>query len=107
MLSNRSNRQMALWQARCLWPKAARFLYNTYRDNTEMIIRDNATQIFSKEGVIQGDPMSMPLYALATLPLIKLLSSENEVTQCWYADDSSAQGNFEQLLRWWNKLISE
>lgn len=26
---NMSNRQLALWQARCYWPKAARYLYNT------------------------------------------------------------------------------
>lgn len=70
---NMANRQMELGQARCYWPKASRYLYNTYRGNADLIIRDNFDQLSSKGGVIQGDPMSMPLYAIATLPLIKSL----------------------------------
>ena len=37
------------------------------------------------------------LYALATVPLIKELSSVN-VQQVWYADDSAAVGSVEDIL---------
>ena len=37
------------------------------------------------------------LYALATVPIIKELSSVN-VQQVWYANDSAAVGSFEDIL---------
>ncbi|CAH0407375.1 unnamed protein product [Chilo suppressalis] len=75
---NAVNRQLELWQARIHWPHCARFLYNTYNGHAELVFRDSGTRLY------------MPLYALATLPIINKLKSENTVTQCWYADDSSA-----------------
>uniref|UniRef100_A0A8D8W759 Reverse transcriptase domain-containing protein n=3 Tax=Cacopsylla melanoneura TaxID=428564 RepID=A0A8D8W759_9HEMI len=63
--------------------------------------------MYSKEGVIQGDPLAMPLYALATLPLIKSLSCHTDTTQCWYADDSSVQGTIENLVNWWKDLNTQ
>ena len=44
----------------------------------------------------------MPLYALATVPLIKRLPSS--VLQSWYADDASASGQIDNLRIWWNDL---
>jgi hypothetical protein len=35
----------------------------------------------------------MPMYALATVPLIRKLSSASQITQTWHADDSSAAGH--------------
>ena len=37
----------------------------------------------------QGDPLAMPMYALATIPLIKKLNCYlDDVSQVWYADDA-------------------
>ncbi len=42
----------------------------------------------------------MPMYALATLPLIKELRAETEVTQVWYADDACATEKIGDLRKW-------
>ena len=46
----------------------------------------------------------MPMYALATVPLIKNLQSYEDVKQIWYADDASAVGTITRLHKWWNHL---
>ena len=60
----------------------------------------------SDEGTTQGDPLAMPLYALATIPLINRLSSEPNVKQVWYTDDASAAGRLSYLRNWWDLLQS-
>ena len=42
--------------------------------------------LYSIEGITLGDPLAMPFYALATIPLIQRLP--NSVVQVWYADDA-------------------
>ena len=44
----------------------------------------------------------MPMYALATIPLIKQL--DQIVDQVWYADDASGVGKINSLRRWWDKI---
>ncbi|KAF6202375.1 hypothetical protein GE061_004774 [Apolygus lucorum] len=90
---NSVNRIKALWYARFHWPSCSRFLYNTYKAHAELVLRGGVVNLHSREGVTQGDPLAMLLYALSTLPLIEDLKASN-VQQCWYADDSSAQGSF-------------
>ncbi len=47
----------------------------------------------------------MPMYALASIPLIRNLShSLDEVKQLWYADDAAAAGTITQLQDWWNHI---
>ena len=62
--------------------------------------------LWSEEGTTQGDPLAMPLYALATIPLINRLSSVPDVKQVWYADDASAAGRLSSLRSWWDTLQS-
>lgn len=45
----------------------------------------------------------MLLYAISTLPLVDCLQN-SQVKQCWYADDSSAQGTVVDLKSWWDRL---
>ena len=52
--------------------------------------------LLSREGTTQGDPLAMPTYAIATLPLIRRLVG---VRQIWYADDATAMGEVEALHR--------
>ena len=84
---NMTNRTTALWNARVLWPRCSRFLFNTYREYSMLILKDSKECIYSKEGVTQGDPLSMFFYAVMVLPLIRSLASKSNFVQCWYADD--------------------
>ena len=49
----------------------------------------------------------MPMYALATIPLIrKLHSLQDDVSQVWYADDASAAGKLSRLHDWWSHIAA-
>ena len=57
----------------------------------DLVVRGSkSAALFSKEGVTQGDPLSMFIFAVGSLPLIWSLNSIKEVTQVWYADDASS-----------------
>ena len=50
----------------------------------------------------------MPMYALATLPLIKNLNHAlSDINQVWYADDASAAGKITRLREWWNQIETQ
>ena len=58
-----------------------------------------------REGTTQGDPLAMPMYALATVPLISKVRTE-QTKQIWYADDAAAAADtIGGLRQWWNKLM--
>ena len=59
----------------------------------------------SKEGTMQGNLMAMPMYALATIPLIKKVAAD--VKQIWYASDASAGGSVKRVLKWCQKVQDE
>ena len=102
---NSVNRTTILWNARVLWPRCARFLFNTYRGWAVLNLRASQEFLYSKEGVTQGDPLSMFMYALGTLPLIHSLKDVSKWIQIWYADDATAAGKLELLRHWLEKLI--
>ena len=53
-----------------------------------------------KQGVTQGDPLSMILYGIGILPLIRKIREEHPlVTKTWYANDAGARGSFGDILR--------
>ncbi len=59
---NSINRISVLWNARVLWPRCSRFLFNTYRGWAPLIMKGSSTVLYSKEGVTQVDLCSsMPL----------------------------------------------
>ena len=98
--SNTFNRMLALLNIRHLCPSIATILINCYRDPTDLFIDGDV--IHSCEGTTQGDPLGMPMYALATVPLIKKLTTS--VTQTWYADDGAATGKIVNLRLWWDEI---
>ena len=98
---NSLNRDAALHNIRSLCPSISTMLINTYRVPTELFI--DGEVIFSREGTTQGDPLAMPMYAVATIPLIRRIS--NSVTQVWYADDAAALGSVTELRNWWDNLV--
>eukprot|EP00957_Ditylum_brightwellii_P074597 5668379-Ditylum_brightwellii.AAC.1 len=65
---NQINRRVMLWEVRHLWAAGSRFAFNTYRHWWKLVLRGQDELILSKEGMTQGDPLSMILYALPVLP---------------------------------------
>ena len=90
---NSFNRQAVVYNIRYLCPPIATILVNSYRAPTELFVDSDV--ILSHEGTIQGDPLSMAMYGLATIPLIRRL--KGPCKQVWYADDSAAFGPLEHL----------
>jgi hypothetical protein len=101
---NDQHRMVMLWILRHEWPASgARFTFNCYRHWCTLVIRgkdgNGAILIFSKEGVVQGDPLSMFAYGIGILTLIHQLKKEFPllVEQPWYADDDGAGGKFDRI----------
>ena len=92
--------------ARLLWPRCARFLFNTYRSWSLLVLKGSSDYLYSKEGVTQGDPLSMFMYAIGTLPLIRFLNNPTRWTQLWYADDASAGRLLPDLHEWFSLVCS-
>ena len=94
---NSLNRTAMLLHARLLWPHCARFLFNTYRVWSLLVLKGCSDYLHSREGVTQGDPLSIFMYAIRTLPLIRSLTNPAQCTQLRYADDASAGGSLPDL----------
>ena len=101
---NRINRKTALHNTQYLCPPLFRFLNNTYKEPVKLHLGDGSF-IMSEEGVTQGDPLAMHMYALSTRKIIDTLDQETEnVTQVWFADDSAGGGKLGDVLAWWTIL---
>ena len=96
------NRQAALHNISRICPPLSTILINTCRALTVLFV--NGATILSQEGTTQGDPLAMPMYAVATIPLIKEL--DGHCNQTWYADDTAEVGKITDLRDWWDKLIT-
>ena len=59
--------------------------------------------IKSSEGTTQRDPLAMPMYAIATLPLIQRLNKDGK--QVWCADDAASMGKVDQVRGWLDQLV--
>ena len=92
---NSLNRQIALRNIRRICPLLSTVLINTYRAPADLFV-DRDT-LFSQEGTTQGDPLVMPMYTLATIPLIKKLEGNHK--QLWY--DAAAVGKVGDLHNGW------
>ena len=88
------NHKVALLNIHQLCPSLATILTNTYRENASLFI--DGDTLFSQEGITQGDPLAMAMYAVATVPLIEKLQSTNTKQVC-YADDATAGGTLLNL----------
>ncbi len=105
---NEINRTTMLWVIRHEWPAGARFCFNCYKHHAILINRGdngNSSILASREGVTQGDPLSMFCYGIGILPLIRQLKSEfPKVFQLWYADDGGTGGNFQSIKALFQRL---
>ena len=98
-----------LWTVRHLWPKGARFAFNLCCFISLLICQSNTgehLQMQSKEGSIQGCPLSIFLYGIGVLQLIqKLKVLHPDVIQPWFADDAADAGGWEQLGLFYENLL--
>ena len=104
---NSLNRATALANIKSLCPPLYTFLNNTYKSPSKLFIANSDEMILSQEGTTQGDPDAMPMYAIATRPLIDELNNIIDISitkQCWYADDSAAASTLIELKKWWSHL---
>ena len=69
-----------------------------------MVLHRATEFVLSKEGVTQGDPLSMLMYAIAVLSLIQALADHDKWDQNWYADDSVCAAKLTRLREWFDKL---
>ena len=102
---NSLNCSALLWNAHVLWPRCSRFLVNTYRGWAVLYVRGLAEFLYSREGVTQGDPLSMFLYAIVVFPLIQMLKDPSKWTQVWYADDTLACSELFHIGEWFDLLL--
>ena len=103
---NTINRQAALHNIRIICPAISTILNNTYQKPIRLFIT-GGEEIRSTEGITQGDPLAMAMYALAISPLIqKLKIDEPNAKQVWFADDSTAAGKVKAVRRWWTCLTN-
>ena len=76
---NNSSRKAMMWTVAHRWPAGARFAFNMYRHSSVLILRrrgEEALLMLSREGVTQGDPLAMILYALCMAPLAEYVREE-------------------------------
>ena len=71
---NSLNHNTTLHNIRFMCPAISTILINTYREPFELFI--DGKVIHSQEGTTQDDPFTMPLYAAATLPMVKRLPNQ-------------------------------
>jgi hypothetical protein len=61
--------------------------------------------LHSREGITQGDPLSMIVYGLALVPLAKILHDEFPVVlQPWYANDTAMEDRVSDVARVMDRL---
>ena len=98
-----------LWAVRHKLPSGAWFLFNCKRHWATLVIRAGNMMgrfLNIKEGVTQGDPLTMVAYGLGMLPLIQeLQATYPRVTQLFYADDAGAVDTFAVIQRHLDDLV--
>ena len=95
---------MALHNVSMSRPVIAKYLINTYRYPSRLVIAEGKS-IYSMEGTTQGDPLAMPWYSLSTVAIIEhLMQILPSVKQVWLAADASAAGDLKSLFEWYEKL---
>ena len=80
-----------LWTVRHHWPVGARFAFNFYRHWAQLLIRQQGkppVTILSREGVTQGDPLSVIFNRIILIPLAEESSvADLGLLSPFYADD--------------------
>jgi hypothetical protein len=94
---NEVNRYLMLWTVAHRWTEASWFAFNRYRHQNIVFVRNRPGKppimILSREGIAQGCSLSMNLYGVALLPLLKRMhEAVPDALVPTYADDTAAAG---------------
>ena len=91
------------------WPAGARFALNCYRHRTQLLLRhpgEPPVTILSREGVTQGDPLSMVLYRITLFPLAdELRAADSGLLSPLYVDDAAFDGLARRIAHLFNLLM--
>ena len=98
---NSINRKMMLHNIQYICPAMTVYTYNCYITASRLFVQ-GGKEISSVEGTTQGDPIAMPLYAVAITPLLQMikLDEAHQVRQAAFADDLSGAGKLAKLRNW-------
>ena len=75
---NELSRKAMLWTVRHRWADRARLAFNCYYHSAILLLHhrnQDATVLLLREGVTQGDPLSMVVYGLTLVPLAEIVPS--------------------------------
>ena len=108
---NNINRFRMLWTVRHLWPSGASFVFNCYHHWSLLFFWNGngmASILHSREGVTQGDHVTMIAYGIGILPHIKHLKwAIPDVTKPWYAGNVGDLGTFARLETYFDSLARQ
>ena len=94
---NELSRLAMLWTVQHRWPTGARFAFNYYKHWAQLLLRQSGelpVTILSREGVTQGDPLSMVLYGITLFPIAEELhAADPGILSPFYVDDAAFNGS--------------
>ena len=85
-----------MWTVQHCWMAGGRFAFNCYRHWSQLLLHhpgEPPVTILSREGITQGDPLSMVLYSITLVPLTEELRvADLGLLSTIYADDAVFDG---------------
>ena len=94
---------LMMWTVRHRWPEGSRFVFNCYRHWAQLLLHQLGwppVKILSREGVTQGESLSMVLYGIILVPLSKELRlADPGFLSPVYSDDVAFKD-------WYNEVYS-
>jgi hypothetical protein len=105
---NKVNRYQMLWSAAHCWTKACQFAFNHYCHQNTVYVRNRPGKppiwILSREGIAQGCSLSMNIYGVVLLPLLKRMRvAIPDALAPAYVDDAAAAG---KAVHNWRVLVT-
>ena len=92
---NKLSRSAMLWTVRHRWPAGTRFAFNCYKHWAQLLLcqpGELPVTILSREGVAQGEPISMVLYGITLVSLAEeLRAADPGLLSSFYADDAALE----------------
>ena len=103
---NSINRKVMLHNIKFICPAMAVYTYNCYSTASRLFVQ-GGKEISYPEGTTQGDPIAMPLYAVAIARLLQMIRSDDaqDVRHVAFADDLCGAGKLVQLRTWWDNIV--